>query len=74
MGRRFCGSTPKLSFIPDSSIAYVNVGNSNGNSNGNGFGYTNGTGTHAAARRTSLGAQLDTTIRPAKRRKTKRSL
>lgn len=52
MGRRFCGSTPKLSFIPDSSIAYVNVGNSNGNSNGNGFGYTNGAGTHAAARRT----------------------
>lgn len=49
MGRRsFCSSTPKLSFIPDSSVACVNVGNSNGN----GFGYTNSMQNHPGARRT----------------------
>lgn len=48
-GRRsFHSSTPKLSFIHDSSIACVNVGNSNGN----GFGYTNSMQNHPGARRT----------------------
>jgi len=68
--RSFCGSAPKLSFIHDSSIARVNIGNSNGN----GLHYTNHTENHPGVRRTSVGTQLDGTIRPAKRKKTKRSL
>ena len=43
-----CGSVPKLSFIHDSSIARVNIGNSNGN----GLHYTNHTENHPGVRRT----------------------
>ena len=44
----FCGSAPKLSFIHDSSIARVNIGNSNGN----GLHYSNHTENHPGVRRT----------------------
>ena len=46
--RSFCGSAPKLSFIHDSSIACVNIGNSNGN----GLHYPNHTENHHGVRRT----------------------
>lgn len=46
--RNFLGSAPKLSFVHDSTIARVNVGNSNGN----GLGYTNNTENHPGVRRT----------------------
>ena len=46
--RRFCGSVPKLSFIHDSSIARVNIGNNNGN----GLHCTNHTENHPGVRRT----------------------
>ena len=46
--RSFCGSAPKLSFIHDSSIACVNIGNSNGN----GLHYTNHAENHPGVRRT----------------------
>ena len=41
-------STPTLSFIHDSSIACVNIGNSNGN----GYNYTSSNGNHVGTRRT----------------------
>lgn len=44
----FCGSAPKLSFIHDSSIACVNIGNSNGN----GLHFPNHTENHHGVRRT----------------------
>jgi len=66
--RNFYGSPPKLSFVHDSSIAYVNVGNRNGN------GFGSSTGSYTGAKKTAFGTQLDTAVRPAKRRKSKKSL
>lgn len=57
-------SPPKLSFIHDSSIACVNVGNSNG--------IGGSSGSSSGARR--LSSQLDSVGHPAKRRKSKKSL
>ncbi|PFX31112.1 uncharacterized protein LOC111322669 [Stylophora pistillata] len=68
--RRSRVSTPTLSFVHDSSIAYVNIGNSSGN----GHSQASYSGNHVGTRRTSLGAHEDSVIRPAKRKKAKRSL